>query len=108
MIEKLRHRIVVQNKTETPDGQGGFSVSWGTRTTIWAEIIPRLGNERVFAMRLDESISHVIMVRALAGASISVSDRINFGSRYFQIKSIIKKDEVSNIMFILAEEGVAT
>lgn len=105
-IGKLRHRITFQSLSNTPDGQGGFTESWVDGSTVWAEVVPKTINERLFAQRIEPMGSHKITIRWLD--NINESMRIKFGTRYFQIKSIDKEDERRFFMFIDSLENTGT
>lgn len=104
----LKQRITIEQETETPDGSGGFSVSWSTYKSCFARIETIQGNERKFAQRLEENITHVITCRAKSVTGVNTSMRISFQSRLFQIKSVYRKNELSEWTTIEAMEGTGT
>lgn len=107
-VGDLKQRIVIESKVETPDGVGGFTVVWSTFATVFARVESVNGNERKFAMRLEENISHVITCRAKSVIGVTTPMRISFQSRLFQIKSVFRKNELSEWTTILAVEGTGT
>lgn len=104
--EKLRHSIIVQRETRTADGQGGSSVAWGTQASFRAYVKPVSGTERLFAQRLDATITHRIYARYRT--DIATSDRVKYGVRLMQIKAIINIEERNKWIEIHAVEGEAT
>ena len=99
----LRHVIDIQDAAETPDGMGGFTTSYSDiysdlRASIW----PLSASERISNDKIELSITHRIRVRYRSG--IKADMKVVFGSREFNIKSIINS-EMRNIMLeMLCEE----
>ena len=42
---QLRHRVTIQQATETTDGFGGVTQAWATFATVWAAVEPLTGRE---------------------------------------------------------------
>ena len=81
----LRHRITIQEQTETVDAIGGYSASWSDYHECWAAVWPIKSVETSDAMKLENQITHQIRIRYVSG--ITTKHRIIFGSRTFQIVS---------------------
>ena len=82
----LRHRVSIQEQTDTPDGIGGFSVVWSAisgMSSVPAAIWPMSSKEQLDAMKLESVATHKIRIRYRAG--ITSKNRIVFGSRVFNI-----------------------
>lgn len=107
LAQRLRHRVQLQAPNETSDEAGGSSISWENVATLWAEITPLQAGryERVFAEQLGERLTHRITLRYRA--DINSTQRILFGERLFNIRSVVNVGEAGVIAEILAEEGVA-
>ena len=105
-IGSLRHRITFQSLSTVADGQGGSTESWTNFKTVWAELKPTSGRERMFAQRIEDVYSHKITIRKTDG--ITTTMRISFQNRIFQIKSIQKDIEEPFWMHLLTEEKVGT
>lgn len=102
---QLRHRIAIQESTDTPDGAGGFTSSWADISgmeSVPAAIWPLSSKESLDSMKLELSVTHKIRIRYRSG--ITAKNRIKFGSRYFNIISLINPDERNRILDILAIE----
>ena len=101
----LRHVIDIQDATETNDGMGGVTVVWAAidnGTNLRASIWPLSASERISNDKIELSITHRIRVRYRSG--IKADMKVVFGSREFNIKSIINS-EMRNIMLeMLCEE----
>ncbi len=103
---ELRHHIVIQTQTETPDGYGGFSTTWAEYANAWAAIKPYKAWEQGVSLQNESRTQHKISIRYIAGLDNVM--RIKFGGRYFNIKSIINREEANVTLDIIAEEGLAT
>ena len=104
LASRLRKRIVLEQPLSQADGAGGLTLSWQEFATIWAEILPRRASENLFAGQLENRASHKIMLRYLAG--IDTKMRIKFGTRYFNIISILNVEERNKMLEISVEEVV--
>lgn len=83
---KLRHQIEIQDNTQGSDSAGGLPDSWATVATVWAKIDRVSETEKLNAGMLQNVITHKITIRKYDG--LTVSHRILFGSRIFEIVSI--------------------
>ena len=99
---RLRHRITVQSVGSTYDAYGDLSDSWSTLASVWASISPISGREEDIASELSGVVTHSIRVRYRSG--ISEQNRIQFGSRVFQIESVRNWNERNVYLEILAKE----
>ena len=99
----LRHRVVVQGQTQTPNGMGGFSVTWSELFKSRAAIWPLSSKEQLDAMKLESVITNKIRIRYRAG--ITSKNRIVFGSRIFNIQGApINADERNKTLDLLVTE----
>jgi SPP1 family predicted phage head-tail adaptor len=103
---QLDKRIVIETLTLTANDSGGQSEAWTTHTTVWASLKPKLVKEINFAQRIEPRIDHEIIIRYLS--TLTAKMRINFGSRYFEIKAIVNVEENNQWMQILATERSGT
>ena len=60
---KLRERITIERKVKEPDGMGGFDTRWTTRVEVPAMVHPLSSSELIFAGRLQDNISHRVVIR---------------------------------------------
>ena len=114
-VSRLRHRLMLQQEVQTPDGAGGYTRSWQDIAALWAEIIPLTGSgssacgsgkEAFFAGQIQSEISHRILLRYRSG--ITPAMRLVFESRAFNIRSVAETDEKRDTLQLLVQEGVAT
>ncbi len=73
------------------DDGGGFTESWVAVATIFADLSPISGGERVEADRLTGSVTHEVVLRYRAGVSPAM--RFREGTRIFQIIAVIDVEE---------------
>ena len=105
----MRHPIDFQSENPSTDAGGGETDPWASPTTfasVKACIEPFGGGESMFAMQLQDSVTHKVTIRYRAG--IIAKMRIKFGTRFFNIRRVINIEERNRFLEILAEEGVAT
>ena len=109
-VGALRHRLIIEAENAAGDGGGGQGPDpWADPNrvaTVWGRIVPLTGAETLRAGGLEARVTHRITLRWHPG--ILARHRIRFGSRVFNIRSVINRDEGNRVLEILAEEGVAT
>jgi SPP1 family predicted phage head-tail adaptor len=103
-IGKLRHRIEIQSYTTTDDAFGHPVKSWTTRATVWAYVRPLSGREKLSAEQVVGEVTHKIVIRYYD--SISPTNRLKLGGRYFDINFIGDYDERNEFMEIMAVEKI--
>ena len=99
----LRHIVDIQQIEKTADGIGGFSEEWvdlyaGTRAAIW----PKKMVETNEAGKVTATITHQIRIRYASG--IDELCRVLFGTREFEIISILDPEERHEILDLMCEE----
>ena len=104
MIGELNKRIILQYETKVSDSMGGFTSTWIDAATVWAAIWPTSAAELIQSMQTDMVISHRIRIRFRS--VLRPSWRIKFGTRYFNIVSIINPNEKNEYLDIMAREAV--
>jgi SPP1 family predicted phage head-tail adaptor len=106
IFSKMRQNITFQSESTSTDSGGGTSLSWVSGSTVWAEVKPiSRFSEKFKYGQLEDSLAFRITTRYISG--ITPKMRILFGSRVFNIRNVVNLDERSEILEILAEEGVA-
>ena len=102
-IGDLNKRITIQYEVQTSDAMGGFSVVWTDLKTVWAAIWPVSANEHLQAMQNTMTITHRIRIRYRS--DLSASYRIKYGTRYFNIVSMVNPNERGEWLDIMAKEA---
>lgn len=102
---KLRHRITIQKATEAPNAYGEMVQTWGTFATVSASVEPLRGRELWAAGGQQARVTTRIRIRYLRGVTSKM--RVLFGSRAFEIESIIDPEERNAEMQLMCQEWVA-
>lgn len=89
-IGKLRKRIEIQSNTATADAMGQLIPTWTTLDTRFASIEPLTGRELINAQQVNAEITHKVTLRYYAANS---KMRVKYGTRLFEIMSVINKEE---------------
>lgn len=101
---QLKHRITIQDLTSGVDSYGSATDQWTDVCTVWAGIFPLSGKAFFEAEMMNSEVSHKINIRYRAG--IKPDMRVKFGSRYFQIISVINFQERNAEMQLMCRELV--
>ena len=101
-IGSLRHRLVLEEVTRTPDGAGGATETWGTVAELWADLHPLAGREAPHAEQLSGRLTHRVIVRYRAG--IVPAMRFRLGQRLFHIEAVRDLGERRRHLECLVEE----
>lgn len=105
MIGAMRQKVILQRRSNVTDAGGGVSVSWTDVAALWAEITPLTGNESVQAMRVQPVQNYLVRLRRRE--DVTPDDRLMFGSRVLEIKSITNVNQRGHWMQCRCQEGVA-
>lgn len=101
---RLRHRIIIQEKSTTPDSLGQPATSWTDVATVWAAVEPLRGREFWAADQINSEVTTRIRIRWRSG--ITAAMRVSFDSRFYNIKTIIVPNEVHEEMQLMCGEGI--
>jgi SPP1 family predicted phage head-tail adaptor len=109
-ISKLQQRITIQRRSSTLDAYGQEINSWSDIGTVWAEVKPLSGREkmRTNAMVVESQLTHQVTVRysTLFLPSTSADAwRILFESRIFNITASWNVDESNKTIIFDCTEG---
>lgn len=105
---KLRHRITIQSESETADGAGGYGLAWTDLATVWASVEPLSGRELRQADQVQDETTHQVTIRYRSDVVPIGKYRISFGTRRFNVTSVINPDERNVSLTLMCEEGVPT
>jgi len=99
----LRHQIDLQSVTNAANGYGEQTETWATYDTVWASIEPVSAKEIISADQQVGVATHKIRIRYRV---VDVKHRVLFGSRVFEITSVINFHERSIFLDLLCNEAV--
>lgn len=102
----LRHRIEVQAATEAEDVHGGHSETWIPADTIWGSIEPLKGEELLEAQAVDVRVTHRVRMRYQPSGGLTAKKRLKFGTRIFNIISVLNTEERNWELTALCVESV--
>lgn len=89
---ELKQRIELQIPTRS-QSSGEWLDTFTTQATIWGAIEPLSGNRLFLAQQANSQIQGVCRIRYREGVTPRM--RLKFGTRIFQIVSIINRDEAN-------------
>lgn len=95
MIEagNLNKRVTLVYCERHDDDAGGSRTIWRDGDTVWAEVLPLRGGERIQADAMESEITHRVRVRKAAASDLEAEDRLRMGSREFHVQSVIDYGE---------------
>jgi len=100
----LRHRITIEQVTETQSGFGGIVKTWATFAKKWASIMPLRSKEKFEAQQMFAQASHKVRLRYVSGVVPKM--RITFGSRTFDIQDVLNLNERDTTLELIVTEDV--
>ena len=98
----LRHRLTLEELVRVSDEGGGFTESWTELATLFADLRPTAGGERVESDRLTGTVTHEVALRYRAG--VAPATRLRMATRLFHILAVIDVDERRRWLKCLCEE----
>lgn len=101
-IGELDKRIKIEQATETRSGTGAVIKSWATFLTAWAGIDPPKGREFFAAGQIQAEVTVRVRIRYRAGVTPQM--RVLFGTRVFDINSVIDPDEAHVELILMCTE----
>ncbi len=102
---KLRHQITIQQQTTDQDVHGQTIETWTTFATVRASVEPLRGKEYFSVEQEYAQVDTRIRIRYSAG--ILPKMRVLFGSKLYDIKSVINVEERNFHMELMCEELVS-
>jgi SPP1 family predicted phage head-tail adaptor len=99
---KLRHSIIIQTRTDTADSYGEPIPAWSTFLETWASIDPISGREFFSSKEVKSEVSHKVRIRWAEG--ITTQMRVLFGTRTFDIESVINIEERDRELLLMCVE----
>jgi SPP1 family predicted phage head-tail adaptor len=100
---QLTARLDLESDVETPDGQGGVTVSHAVESSHWARVEPVAAEHAELGHVERQSVTHRIWVRHAGG--IVVGKRFRKGSRTFDILTVHDPDETGRYLVCRVKEA---
>lgn len=100
----LNRKVIVQVRTNVRKAGGGQTTTWADVKEVWAKLKPRSTREREIAAQLESDTDFIITIRFDAALSLDHDNRLKFGTRFFNVQSVINIDEANRFYEIGAKE----
>ena len=97
-------RVTIQRQVTTQDSAGQVNNSWSVTATVWASIAPVTAREFFVASGERAEVTHRIGL--VYGPTVVPRDRIVYGSRIFDIRSVLNTDERNRELLLMCTEHV--
>ena len=105
----LRDRITVQRLVDGADDYGNTVDAWADHLTVWADVMERLGGEKMRAgVPQSERMATIRFRRSTAAAGVTEADRIVCRGQVWNIRSIAAVGNKNAMLEAACEAGVAT
>ena len=102
---KMRHLVDFQKDTSTAQGtRGHTTANWITQFRGYCEITPLSGDELIQARQVYATVTHQITTRFCYSSTPDPTWRVKYGSRLFNVVSIVNVDERNEYWQIMAVE----
>jgi SPP1 family predicted phage head-tail adaptor len=88
---KLRHRIAIEQKVDTPDPITGYPVTvWQSVAEVWAEITPLSVREFVAAQATQSAVTGRVRIRWRTGITAAMRIRHLADDRIYNIAGVLE------------------
>ena len=103
-LGKLRHRITIEQVSETQDTDGSVIETWSSVASAKSSIEPVSGREYFDAQTTQADVTHRIYLRYIAGVIPKM--RVKYGARIFDILSVINTRERNVELQLMCRENI--
>ena len=106
---QLTRKLVLEDAQRIADGAGGFSESWVSLGTLWADVQARTGRERDAGDLSVASVGYRITVRGAPEGAPSrprPDQRLREGNRVFVIQAVAERDPQGRYLTCFAREEI--
>ncbi len=101
---QLRHRIVIEQPTQTKNAIDEVVLTWSTFCTVWAAIEPAIGQSYYAANQLESKVDGRVRIRYRD--DLEPTMRIKFGDRILNIVSIVHPQENRRELHLMYTEAL--
>ena len=102
----LRSQVTIKQPTHTKDANADVTTTFGTVTVCWGLLEQLKGREWIESGMENSEITAKLRIRYFAG--IDPTMQVYFGSRTFEIISVINPDERNRELDLMLKELVHT
>ena len=111
-LGNLRYSVQLQSRTKSTDSGGGFTTSWGTTRTVFANVMPVSGDNPYDAGRIEHKLTHDVYTRFYSNINYTANGgqmRIywnDFGTnRILSVKYVLTIQERDRWLLFRCTEG---
>ncbi|HYH39919.1 MAG TPA: phage head closure protein [Azospirillum sp.] len=101
----LDQRVTIQSETRADDGYGGSTLAWSTVATVWAQVWPVSGKERVQAQQIEAPAMYRCKIRRRG--DVTAGMRVVWRSVAYNIRFVADAGPREPYMVLDLEAGVA-
>lgn len=105
LTASLRHKVILEARSLTPDGAGGYEIAWEQLAILWAEITPLRGNESFQYGQIEARATHRFRLRF--HEDIKAERRFSHDGHYYNIRAVLPVFGDRKILDVMVEEGGA-
>lgn len=105
-IGRLRHRLTIQAQSRTPNGSGGFTMTWADGTTVWANVRPSGADEAVQGNEARPRATFEVDCRYRT--DITTAKRLKWGTRILKVVGTENPDGKRRDMLVRCVEEVVS
>ena len=108
MVPQLTRKLTLEAPVQSPDGMGGFDVTWSPLGTVWASVDVRSGREKGAGGRTIASLAYIFTVRAApvgAASRPEPEQRFRENNRIYTILAVTEDETNPNYLTCWTEEG---
>ncbi|WP_345993760.1 phage head closure protein [Sulfurimonas sp. HSL-1716] len=98
----LKHKVEIKQHTGTRDTFGGVADDDVLFATVYVSIVPLSGKEYFVSKSVNSEVTHQIEMRFIPGVTPDM--KIVYGTREFDINSVINVREANKTLQIMATE----
>jgi head-tail adaptor len=107
-IGARRHRFVIEQPQEVPDGIGGVVRGFAAAGHVWGELVARSGDEPFEAGGFAPRRELALRVRGFGGPPLDPGMRLRLRARLFDILAVLDPDGRGRTRLVLLQEQPAT
>ena len=100
----LRNLITLQTPVEIQAASGEPAITWVDFYTVYGSIQPLIGREYFMSKQTKSTVNGKVNIRYIKGVKAKM--RIKFGSRYYNIDSIIDPEERHRELVVYVTEMI--
>lgn len=99
---ELRHRVTLEQRTQTVASQGSLTPIWQGVATVWAAVEPVGGDEGERGKHADATITHRVRIRYRP--DVSPKMRVSYGDRRLEVVAVLNQEERDREVFLMCRE----